>query len=182
MQGAVEIATGCHFSVRNTGSRQGLSIVPLIYGTRKKSPVWIRLRNSKSKTRSAREAIPCVRENFNPSRLYRFPQRLYVTERSVREEKGARAATFLHTYARSRFASKLEGIAEFTLFNMLCTRRRRSSWIYVRFRVRGSSDGKKREKKESKGSKANAWTTTCINARETRVVSFSKSYAVVILS
>lgn len=46
-------------------------------------------------------------------------------EREGRE--GARAATFLHTCARSRFAGKLEGIAEFTLFNMLCTRRRRSS-------------------------------------------------------
>lgn len=49
-------------------------------------------------TRKERETFPRVRENFNPSKLYRFPQRLYITEGGAwREEKGDRVQQCFYT-------------------------------------------------------------------------------------
>lgn len=98
-----------------------------------------------------------------------------MAERSARQEKGDRAATFLH--ARSCSADKLQAPAEFTLFNT-------SADVAVA-NLRSFQNTRVVETREKKNRKANNIALTHVtrtqNAREIRVVLFSRSYAVITL-
>lgn len=80
------------FSGRNTGSGIKISIISRNCGGTRKSTctnLFARLEGRDDR----REIFP--RENLNPLKLYRFPQRSHVTERSMREEKDDRQCFYM---------------------------------------------------------------------------------------